>query len=243
MRAIELEISKRPGKWWGARVSYAFTYIKESVGAGGTFKSSFATTQDSVNYARLPWEQIDLIPSRERNVLVTSGGTNTLAGGYDRPHRINGTLQLFFPAQFNATFLGEWTSGFYYQLFENEDADPFFSRNLNLKVGPSTFYVNARVSKFFNFGGKGFEFFVEGRNIFDRTNIRGIANSNANIQLERQIWELGRPNTSPTAPAGSRLNSPEEDPEGVLQQPTDIFGRLYYLNAREFYLGVNVNLR
>jgi outer membrane receptor protein involved in Fe transport len=242
-RGIEIELSKRPGKWWGGRISYAYTYIKESVGAGGTFKSTFATTQDSVNYARLPWDQIELIPSRERNVLVTSGGTNTLAGGYDRPHRINGTLQLFFPAQFNATFLGEWTSGFYYQLYENENGDPFFSRNLNLKVGPSTFFVNARVSKFLNFGGKGFELFVEGRNIFDHTNIRGIANSNANIQLERQIWELGRPNPSPSAPAGSRLNGPEQDPEGVLQQPTDIFGRLYYLNAREFYFGVNVNLR
>lgn len=240
-RGIELELSKRPGKWWGGRISYAFTYIKQATGAGGSFTSSYASSVDSANFARLPWELLDQYPSRERNVLVTSGGTNTLAGGYDRPHRVNGTLHLFFPAQFNATLVGEWTSGFYYQKFENQSSDPFFDRNLNLAVGPSTFFINARASKYFNFDKLGVEVFVEGRNLFDRDNIRGIANYHANRELERQIWELGRPDTSPGAVAGDRVSGPAEDPEGVLQLPTDYFGRSLYLNSREIYVGINLN--
>lgn len=241
-RGIEIELSKRPGKWWGGRISYAFSYIKQAGGVG-SFPNSFSAA-DSAEYARLPWEDLARRPSRERNILVTSGGTNQLSGGYDRPHRVNGTLQVFLPADVNATFIGEWTSGFYYQKFfdDPKNPDPFFDRNLNLETGPSTFFVNARLSKLFNISNVGLELFFEVRNLFDRTNIRSIANENPDRSLEREIWELGRPNPDPNAQAGSRVSGPEEDPEGVLVMPTDIFGRPFYLNPREFYLGVNLNL-
>ena len=80
------------------------------------------------------------------------------------------------------------------------------------------------------------------RNLFNRTNIRSIANEPARETLDREIWELGRLDSDPDAPAGSRLSGSEDDPEGSLQMPTDTFGRPFYLNAREFYLGVNVTM-
>jgi hypothetical protein len=187
----------------------------------------------------LPWENFESFPTTERNVLVNSGG-NVLAGGYDRPHRLNGTLQLFFPFDINANFIGEWTSGFYYQRFENVGEDPFFDRQSNLKVGPSSVFVNARFSKLINLSSLGLELFFEARNLFNTTNVRGIANASTNRALEREIWELGRPD--PANP-GSRLTEAETDPEGVLRMPTDVFGRPLYLNAREFYVGVNLSIR
>ncbi len=243
-RGIELELSKRPGKWWGGRLSYAFSYIKQAGGVG-SFQEAFSAGQDSTEFARLPWEELERRPSRERNIIVTQGGSNQLSGGFDRPHRLNGTLQLFFPAKVNATFIGEWTSGFYYQQFHDDPDNPdaFFDRNLNLGIGPSTYFVNARLSKLFNFSSLGLELFFEARNLFNRTNIRSISNEPARETFDREIWELGRPDNDPDAAAGARLSDSEEDPEGSLQMPTDSFGRPYYLNAREFYLGVNINLK
>jgi len=238
-RGIEIELSKRPGKWWGGRISYTFSYIKRSGALSSDIPRSFSAVKDSSKYPRIPWDFYNQYPSREHNVLVTSGGTNTLAGGYDRPHRVNFTLQLFFPLDFNLNLIGEWTSGFYYQRFANVGNDPFFDRNLNLKVGPSTFFVNARLSKLFNFSNMGLELFIEGRNIFNRTNIRGISNYSQDRELEREIWELGRPD--PSNP-GQRLTAPESDPEGLLVMPTDVFGRLYYLNAQEWYVGLSFRI-
>ena len=239
-RGIELELSKRPGKWWGGRISYALSYIKQA-GSVGSFQTAFSAGQDSTEFARLPWEELDRRPSRERNIIVTQGGSNQLSGGFDRPHRLNGTLQLFFPAKVNATFIGEWTTGFYFQQFFDEptNPDPFFDRNLNLATGPSTYFLNARISKLFNFSNLGLEVFWEARNLFNRTNIRSIANEPAREAFDREIWELGRPNPE----GGDRLTEANADPEGGLQMPTDTFGRPYYLNAREFYLGVNINLK
>ncbi|MCG8607936.1 TonB-dependent receptor, partial [bacterium] len=239
-RGIELELSKRPGKWWGGRISYAFTYIKQA-GSVGDFTTAFSAGQDSTEFARLPWDELDRRPSRERNIIVTQGGSNQLSGGFDRPHRVNGTLQLFFPARFNATFIGEWTSGFYFQQFFDQPAnpDPFFDRNLNLETGPSSFFVNARVSKRFNFANTGVEAFFEARNLFNRTNIRSIANEPAREQQDREIWELGRPDP---ADGSNRLTEANADPEGTLMMPTDSFGRPFYLNAREFYFGFNFSL-
>ncbi len=239
-RGIELELSKRPGKWWGGRLSYAFTYIKQA-GNVGSFQDAYSAGRDSTEFGGLPWEELDRRPSRERNIIVTQGGSNQLSGGFDRPHRLNGTLQLFFPAKINATFIGEWTSGFYFQQFfeEPDNPDPFFDRNLNLGIGPSTYFINARVSKLFNFSNFGLEAFFEARNLFNRTNIRAIANEPAREQDGREIWELGRPNPG----GGDRLTEANADPEGTLMMPTDSFGRSFYLNAREFYFGLNINLK
>lgn len=234
-RGIEIELSKRPGRFWGGRISYAFSYIKVAGPAGSSVKTNFSAA-DSLEYPELPWEELNRSPSRERNVLVNQDATNILSGGYDRPHRINGTLQLFFPMDINATFIGEWSSGFYYQLTENE-TDPFFDRGDNLEVGPSTFFVNGRISKLFRFSKVGFEIFGEVRNLFDRTNIRAISPGRDGSN-DPQIWEKGR-----FTPEGERLTDPETDPEGDLRLPTDRFGRLFYLNAREWYIGINFNFR
>ncbi len=236
-RGIEIELSKRPGKWWGGRISYSYSFIKESVRASSNFRLGYATAADSLEFARLPWELLDRMPSFERNVLVTSGGTNTLAGGYDRPHRINGTLMLFFPGEINATITGEWTSGFYFQPTQNIYEDPFFQRNRDLLTGPNTFFLNARVSKLFRLADLDIELFGEVRNLTDRTNIKAISNRGFNANRDDLIiWELGRdrqPNT------GDEL----KDPEGVFMMPTDIFGRPFYLNAREWYVGLKINFR
>lgn len=246
-RGIEVELTKRPSDWflgsWGGRLAYAHSYIKQAVASGSdpTIRTNFNSAVDSVNYAELPFDDLDRFPSRERNVLVTQGGTNILAGGYDRPHRLTGTLQLFFPADFTATFIGEWSSGFYYIETENPNNDPFFSRNDNLGIGPSTSFINARLSKFLDFGATGLELFLEARNLFNFTNIRGISNGGlpgAPIELEREIWEQGRPDGD-----GGRLTEPESDPEGIFAQPTDLFGRLFYENLREIYFGIKFNFK
>lgn len=243
-RGIEIELSKRPSKWWAGRISYAHSYVKESIGAGSdpTIQTAFNAAVDSANYSSIPYRDLQRLPSRERNVLVTSGGTNNiLSGGYDRPHRVSGTLQFFMPADFNLTAVGEWSSGFYYLQFANVENDPFFRRNDNLKIGPSTLWFNARLSKMFNFGTGMLELYVEGRNLFNRENIRSISNgsiTNTNMELEREIWEQGRPDGQ-----GGRLTEPETDPEGIIAQPVDAFGRLYYENMREFYFGMKFNFR
>lgn len=236
-RGVELELSKRPGRWWGGRISYAFSYIKIAGGAGASDVRTSYIAADSSGYTELPWDELNRASSRERNVLVNQDATNIISGGYDRPHRINGTLQLFLPADINATFLGEWSSGFYYQLSEN-DTDPFFDRGQNLEVGPSTFFVNGRISKLFRINNFGFELFGEVRNLFNRTNIRSIS-PGRDQSNDRQIWESGRVDTQ----TGAQLTQPETDPEGDFKLPTDRFGRLFYLNAREWYFGINFNFR
>ena len=88
-----------------------------------------------------------------------------------------------------------------------------------------------------NFSNFGVELFAEVRNLSNRTNIRAISTRGFNANRDDLIiWELGRdrqPNT------GDEL----KDPEGVFQLPTDIFGRPFYLNAREWYVGLNFSFK
>ena len=233
-RGVELELSKRPSKWWGGRISYAYSYIKNAGSAGSTVKTNYAAGDSATYGNELPWEELNRAPSRERNILVNQDGSNILSGGFDRPHRFNGVLQFFLPAEITTSLTGEWTSGFYYQLLDNA-SDPFFDRGDNLEVGPSTFFVNMRLSKTMRFSKYRMELFVEGRNLFDRTNIRAVSPDEVGSN-NRSIWEDGRINAN-----GAQVTAPATDPEGDYKMPTDRYGRLLYLNAREFYMGLSFN--
>jgi len=75
--------------------------------------------------------------------------------------------------------------------------------------------------------------FAEVRNIFNRKNILGYANTPFLGGQDQKIWELGRDLTPNTGD--------EHDPEGVYRQPTDVFGRLLYGEPRTIWAGLEVS--
>ncbi|NOZ57939.1 MAG: TonB-dependent receptor [Calditrichaeota bacterium] len=232
-RGIEVTVVKRPGKWSSLRLSYAYSYIKEPVpvSAGSAIRTAYNTKVDSAKMAHLPWNMIDQYNYYERNVLMRSGAGNVVSGGYDRPHRFAGTIMLFLPYGVNWTNVVEAASGFYYQLTENVENDPYFTISRKLGQAPWTWQWNLRISKEFRFAGHfRANLFGEVRNVLNRKNILGYANTPFLGGKDQTLWELGpdlKPNTGD-----------EHYPEGVYRQPTDIYGRLLYGEPRTIWAGL-----
>jgi hypothetical protein len=232
-RGIEVTLIKRPGKWFSARLSYAYSYIKEPVAVptGSVVRTSYSANVDSAALGKLPWKLISQYNFYERNVLERSGAGNVVSGGYDRPHRFYGTVMAFLPYGVNATVVGEAASGFYYQLTENVENDPYFTISRKLGQGPWTWQLNLRLSKEFRLmGDMRINLFGEVRNILDRKNILGYANNPFQEAKDQKIWELGRDLKPKTGD--------EHDPEGVYRQPTDTYGRLLYGEPRTIWAGL-----
>jgi hypothetical protein len=98
----------------GGRISYAYSYVKQSVYAGGNVTSYSTAAGDSAKYGgQIPWEDIKRWNTIERNVL---GGNSTLLGGYDRPHRVSYNLILRFPEEIILSSVGTFQSGFFFPL-------------------------------------------------------------------------------------------------------------------------------
>jgi hypothetical protein len=197
----------------GGRVSYAYSYIKASVYAGGATTSFATTAGDSARYGgALPWDNIKYFNSIERNVL---GANSTLTGGYDRTHRVTYNLFCRFPYEISLSSVGTFASGFYYPLTLG---DP---RARELGVGPWTKRVDLRLEKGFQVEGFGrVAVYVDVLNAFNWTNIVAYNNSNVG-QIE---WER---NTDPTG--GPTIN------RAISQD-----GSLFYDVPREIYFGVNI---
>ena len=233
-RGIEFSLEKISGSWWGARLAYAYSYIKASSGAtstGADQRTSFSSSADSANYAELPIENADNLNYILWNVLSSNTG-NQLAGGFDRPHRVTGTCMFFFPYQFQLTATGEVTSGFYWRRTINVYEDPYWERNYNIELAPTPYHVNLRLTKIFDLGMFRLSAFGEVRNVTNHKDIRGISTIGSNPGQNQFIWELGRD--------GKPDTGDENDPEGEFQYPTDNLGRLLYNDARQFWVGFDV---
>ncbi len=197
----------------GGRFSYAYSYIKQAVGAGGNTTTFSSVGGDSVKFGgQLPFGDIKYFNTIEQNV---QGGSSSLTGGYDRPHRISYTLMMRFPYDIMLSSVGRFESGFYYR---RTLGDP---RARELAVGPWNKQVDLRIEKPFNLGPARVSVYVDVLNVLDWKNILAFDASNVG-QIE---WERnGDPTGGPTAP-----------------RPVTQDGSLIYDIPREIYVGLMLN--
>jgi hypothetical protein len=200
----------------GGRFSYAYSYIKQAVGAGGN-PSTFSTGGgDSAKYdGGLPFSDIKLFNTIEQNV---QGGNSSLTGGYDRPHRFTYTLMMRFPYEIMVSSVGRFESGFYYR---RTLGDP---RARELAEGPWNKQVDLRVEKMFDLGSARVTVFFDMLNALDTKNILAFDASN----VGQQNWER---NGNPTGGDGV----------ATATRPVTQDGSLIYDIPRELYFGLSVN--
>jgi hypothetical protein len=193
------------------RVSYAYSYVKQSVGAGGNQTNFTSAAGDSAKYAgQLPWDDLQYWNTIERNVL---GGSSILTGGYDRPHRITYNIILRFPYEIALTSMGQFQSGFYFPLTLG---DP---RARELGQSPWNNQVDFRLEKGFTFEGFGkLAAYVDVINAFDSENV--ISYNNGNVG--QVVWE--------------RTGDPTGGPS--INRPIGQDGSLVYDVPRQVYVGV-----
>jgi hypothetical protein len=218
-RGIELTVNKQltPVTSWlsiGGRVAYAYSYVKQSVAAGGNQNAYSTAAGDSAKYGgALPWDEMTYWNTIERNVL---GGNSTLTGGYDRPQRITFNLVMRFPFEITLSSVGTFQSGFFFPLTLG---DP---RARELGQSPWDSKVDFRLEKAFTFSGIGrFAIYVDLINAFNYTNIVSYNNSN----VGQIAWEkTGDPTGGPT-----------------INRPVNQDGSLIYDIPREVYFGLTWN--
>lgn len=203
----------------GGRLAYAYSYVKQSVYAGGNVTSYSTVGGDSVKYSgEIPWTDIKYWNTIERNVL---GGNSTLLGGYDRTHRVTYNLVMRFPEEITLSSVGTFQSGFYFPLTLG---DP---RKRELGESPWTKQVDVRLEKAFTIRGIGrIAAYVDVINVFGWENI--IAYNSTNVgQL---AWErTGDPTGGPT------INRPI----GISASGND--GSMIYDLPRMVYFGLTFN--
>lgn len=203
----------------GGRIAYAYSYVKQSVYAGGNQTSYSTVGGDSAKYAgSLPWTDIKYWNTIERNVL---GGNSTLLGGYDRTHRLTYNLVLRFPEEITLSSIGTFQSGFYYPLTLG---DP---RKRELGQSPMTKQIDFRLEKAFTLPGLGrVAAYVDVLNAFGWENI--IAYNSTNVG--QIAWErTGDPTGGPT------INRPI----GISAAGND--GSMIYDVPRQIFFGLTVN--
>jgi len=200
----------------GGRVSYAYSYIKQSAYTGGN-QTSFSTVGgDSARFSgKLPFPDTEFYNTIEVNV---SGINSTLTGGYDRAHRVAFNLFLRFPWEINLSSIGTFSSGFYFPLTLG---DP---RARELGTAPWNKKVDFRLEKAFTFSGLGrIALYVDLVNAFNWTNVLTYYGGPGN-PVAQKAWEVdGNPAGGPT------IN------RAITQD-----GSMIYDIPREVYFGLNI---
>jgi hypothetical protein len=216
-RGVEVTLRKNIGAVTdflsvGGRVSYAYSYIKQSVGAGANV-NSFTTAADSAKYAGgLPFSDIQYWNTIEQNITASN---TTLTGGYDRPHRVTFNLFLRFPYEFTLTGVGTFQSGFFYPITLG---DP---RSRALGEGPWNKKVDLRIEKAFTLQGIGrIAVYADIINAFNWVNV--LAYQRANEKGQIAFEKTGDPTGGPDL-----LRAVTQDGSTVYDVP------------REVYFGVN----
>jgi hypothetical protein len=192
-RGVELTLRKNIGQVTdflsiGGRISYAYSYIKQSVGAGANRNNFTTSGGDSVRYGGgLPFDDTKYWNVIEQNI---TGSNTTLTGGYDRPHRITFSLSFRFPIEITLSTVGYFQSGFYYPLTLG---DP---RSRALGESPWTKNVDFRLEKAFTFEGIGrLAIYADLINAFNWTNI--VAYQRATEVGQIAFERLGDPTGGP----------------------------------------------
>ncbi len=231
-RGIEITIEKRASKWWSGRFAYSYSYIKAAqikTGNDSNYRRAYSASVDSSQYAALPTYLGDSWPYREEYIVLRST-SNPLAGGFDRTHRLSGTVMVFLPADVQISAIGNAMSGFKYLPTENTENDPWFDVSPKMKEGPWNYWVNLRLSWNGNVGGMRLMPFVEVRNVTNKKNILAYNNTPFQASVDQKIWELGRDLQPDTGD--------EQDPEGYWKVPFDWMGRPLYGPARQIWAGI-----
>jgi hypothetical protein len=201
----------------GGRLSYAYTYIKQSNPAGANVSSFSTAAGDSATYnGNVPWENLRYWNVIEQNVR---GGASTLTGGYDRPNRIFYTLFLQFPLNISLNAIGTHSDGFWF----NQTLADIRSRSLG--KAPWNHRVDMRLEFAPVFADRyRVAFFVDLVNAFGWTSIIGYNTSN----VGQLAWEKdGNPQ------GGETINRPIGKGGGGSD------GSLVYDVPREVFFGVN----
>jgi Carboxypeptidase regulatory-like domain/TonB-dependent Receptor Plug Domain len=206
---------------FGGRVSYSYSYIKQSNYTGGNVTSFATSAGDSARYqGQIPFANFGFYNTIEQNI---PGGNSVLQNGYDRPHRVTFNLFLKFPADITLSSVGTFASGFYYSLTgATTNYDP---RSRELAQGPWTKRVDLRLEKGFSIAQSAqVAVYVDVSNAFNWTNILTYyTSSNPNSQ---KAWEVyGDPTGGPTI--GRAITAPPDN-------------SLIYDVPREVYFGVNL---
>ena len=241
-RGVEMTVTKRPGKWWSGRLTYTYSYIKESVATPNLTdkdqRTNFSTEVDENEYEGIPWELAESINYRMQNVVTgaNSGNrfNNPLAGGYDRTHRVSASVIGYLPYGFQISSVAEAMSGFKYWPLENMNNDPYFDISPTLEVGPMNYNINVRVTEVISLGSMQLRIFGEVRNLTNKENILAINLTPFNADQDQRIFEKGRDMKPDTG-------DEESDPEGVFKLPHDRMGRMLYGPARQFWMGLEVS--
>ena len=231
-RGIEVTLEKRRTGWFSGRVAYAYSYIKASLPKTGNDpnqRRNFSASVDSTNFAYLPIDMGQNYPYRQDNIVVRSTA-NALAGGFDRTHRLTGTMIFFMPYNVQASAVAYLMSGFKYLPTENIKNDPWFDISPELREGPWHFDLNLRLSWQAKLAGVRFQPFAEVRNVTNRKNILAYNNTPFNESTDQVIFEIGRD--------GIPNSGDEQDPEGFWRTPFDWMGRPLYGPARQIWVGM-----
>jgi hypothetical protein len=218
-RGVELTVRKNLGPVTsflsiGGRISYAYSYVKQSVYVGGNVTSYSTASGDSAKYGGgLPFSDIQYWNSIEQNVTASN---TTLTGGYDRPHRITFNLFMHFPYGIALTGVGTFQSGFYYPLTLG---DP---RSRLLGQSPWDKRVDLRLEKAIAVPGIArFAIYADVINVFNSTSILAYQR---NTDVGQQAFEkTGDPTGGPT-----------------ISRPVTQDGSMIYDVPREVYFGLNI---
>ncbi|MCS7230414.1 MAG: TonB-dependent receptor [Candidatus Kryptonium sp.] len=206
------------------KLTYAYSYIKNLVISGDALRgqniTAFSTLGgDSARYGgKLPFQNAKYFAGYEMNVVSNLSSSFT---GYDRPHRINLSLFLDFPAPFRgipldfrlSTFTTA-ASGFLYPLIL---ADP---RSRKLGEGPWNIRTDLKFEAGYSIGRIRISPYLEVKNLFDRENIIGYDRTTDEGQL---LWEQKKIATGPLGLT-------------VFRDGTSAFDI-----AREVYFGISIN--
>jgi hypothetical protein len=152
-RGLELSLRKRTGAPVWGEISYT---LSRATGAASSVEERF-----------------------ENQDVETSRASEERPLDWDQRHTFNATVHMGYPGNWIATFIATYGSGLPYtpiQIGERtqRDADDINSRRL-----PSTFKVDADVSKHFGLWGQRFLASLRAYNLLDAENIREIAPDNA----------------------------------------------------------------
>ncbi len=225
-RGIEVTLRKSmaPGVGFltvGGRVSYTYSHVKQALIVGSVNDFTFSTAGgDSARYGgQLPWGDISNWETVDRVVL---GGSSTLTGGYDRPHRVTYNLTLRFPSEISLSSVGTFQSGFYYPVTLGNPL------KRELRQSPMTKQIDVRIEKAFTVAGVGrLAAYVDLINAFDRENILAYNTSS----VGQQAWErTGDPTGGPT------INRPTARDAGGKDD-----GSMVYDVPRQIFVGVRLS--
>jgi hypothetical protein len=212
-RGIEATIEKRPSKYWSARLSYSFSYVKAS------YLSGISNNRPDVTSFSIPAGQAfneDVILARDRFSVVSRnipGGSTAFDSGFDRTHRFTLTTLFNFPYQVDLSSITTSASGFWYRKQYTNKQELEFGKS------PYTVQTDVRFTKGLNVSKYGrANAFLEVRNLFGRKNIL--------------TWDGG-------SPLSDRQWEEKRDPTGLYNQPTRGDGTPIYDIARETYFGIS----